>query len=171
MRCDATNLERWDEICVPSPLEGTLDKRSVFDNQFHSGPSILGRFHASVGGSRLGREFKKGVTPLFFVVVQPHLRVVYFRACCSRCVAALKPVLPPYRGEQRLQVVFMQWIQTDNPLAVWFLFLLVLPGVLTGATKAQNAKIAGKFDGHLRLTEGLNVTSSGEAKGVRLLYA
>ncbi|CAM9826814.1 unnamed protein product [Ectocarpus sp. 4 AP-2014] len=38
-------------------------------------------------------------------------------------------------------------------------------GVLTGATKAQNAKIAGKFDGHLRLTEGLNVTSSGEAKG------
>ncbi|CAN0324826.1 unnamed protein product, partial [Ectocarpus sp. 6 AP-2014] len=38
-------------------------------------------------------------------------------------------------------------------------------GVLTGATKAQNAKIAGKFDGHLRLSEGLNVTSSGEAKG------
>lgn len=38
-------------------------------------------------------------------------------------------------------------------------------GVLTGATRAQNAKIAGKFDGNLRLTEGLNVTSSGEAKG------
>lgn len=45
--------------------------------------------------------------------------------------------------------------------------LVAVAGVLTGATKAQNAKIAGKFDGHLRLTEGLNVTSSGEAKGVR----
>lgn len=44
--------------------------------------------------------------------------------------------------------------------------MCVLSGVLTGATKAQNAKIAGKFDGHLRLSEGLNVTSSGEAKGV-----
>lgn len=43
----------------------------------------------------------------------------------------------------------------------------VCAGVLTGATKAKNAKIAGKFDGHLRLSEGLNVTSSGEAKGVR----
>ena len=39
-------------------------------------------------------------------------------------------------------------------------------GVLTGATRAQNAKISGKFDGHLRLSEGLSVTSSGEAKGV-----
>lgn len=44
--------------------------------------------------------------------------------------------------------------------------LMKKTGVLTGATKAQNAKIAGKFDGHLRLSEGLNVTSSGEAKGV-----
>ena len=45
--------------------------------------------------------------------------------------------------------------------------LRVYAGVLTGATKAKNAKIAGKFDGHLRLSEGLNDTSSGEANGVR----
>ncbi|CAM9639518.1 unnamed protein product [Discosporangium mesarthrocarpum] len=38
-------------------------------------------------------------------------------------------------------------------------------GVLTGSTRANNAKIAGKFDGDLRLKDGLNVTSSGEAKG------
>lgn len=46
------------------------------------------------------------------------------------------------------------------------IYVVCQSGVLTGATKAQNAKIAGKFDGHLRLSEGLNVTSSGEAKGV-----
>ena len=54
-----------------------------------------------------------------------------------------------------------------NQLFMYIYCVCLYAGVLTGATKAKNAKIAGKFDGHLRLSEGLNVTSSGEAKGVR----
>lgn len=68
-------------------------------------------------------------------------------------------------------VLGMHTTRISSPRLAEFRCYLVscccFPGVLTGATKAQNAKIAGKFDGHLRLSEGLNVTSSGEAKGVR----
>eukprot|EP00904_Undaria_pinnatifida_P002946 jgi/Undpi1/12652/HiC_scaffold_6.g02320.m1 len=59
----------------------------------------------------------------------------------------------------------VRWVPVPSPACPASMESGFSASVLTGATKAKNAKIAGKFDGHLRLSEGLNVTSSGEAKG------